>query len=185
MEENRYAQAVIEALDDACEEGQGAVSEETKDRIAAIIPGEEEFREALPAIKASKEAYDNNVANADKNKKAWDDSKKLWKQRSDVLMDIVGRCAERLNMHGRVTEGDTTLNLSSRRFLNVSDPDWLIGQYQKQIDDAAALLPEFLKMEVSIDKKKLEAYLSKDVSLMVNHPDKIRYDVSHSVSFKK
>lgn len=183
MQETNYAAALIDALDSACEENE-TVSEETRNRIAGIIPDEKGFREALPEIKAFKDAYDGNIANADKNKKTWDESKKTWKQRSEILMDVLGRCAERFGIRGKVTEGETTLSLSSRKFLNL-DTDWLVGQYRKEIDTAAALLPEFLKVDVSVDKKKLEAYLSTDSSLLVNHPDKIRWDISKSTSFKK
>ena len=183
MEENTYVKTLIEEFDNACE-SQETLDEQTKDRLAGIIPSADEFRNALPALKAAKDLYEANAESADKNKKTWDASKKLWKNRSETLMDIIGRCVKKFRYSGKVTMDDTTLNISSRSYVDI-DTDWLLSQYQGTIDTARAMLPEFIKLEVSVDKNKLSAFLKTDDTLLKDHPDKIHYNVSGSISFKK
>lgn len=182
-EEITLAQQLIDAFDDRVEENP-VLDDKAVEDIASIIPSTEELAKCLPELLKKSNGIKKSIDDCDKNIKTWQESKKMWSSRSKSFMDILGKIISTLNITGNTLKsGGVKLSTSSRTALEV-DEGWLIGQYDKMIDALQRALPVYMKVNVTIDKNKLAAYLKDDKSLLTNNPDKVHTKLTTSTSIK-
>ena len=160
------------------------LSENQENMLASIITNKEDLKNGLPLLKRQSDYYDQNIETADKNAKAWTAQKKMYKAHSDALKKLLGKMLQRLTGGTKISGDDgISLKSSSRNGLEV-DSEWLLSKYEKQTDELRAQLPDFVKVELSVDKNKLSAHLQNDNTLMLENPEKIHFKKGFSVTLK-
>lgn len=182
-----YMEAMLEnynelMADKTSDENPGITDEEAE-KIASTLPDVKSFTDGLPVLKAMIKQYGDNVEDMDRRVKQWQASKKMWQNRSDGLLCVVGKLLGRFGMPKGVKEGDVKIAVSSRTSLEV-DEDWLLGFSMPLVDSLASALPPYVTVKLSIDKNKLARYLKDDDSLLVDNPDKIHTKTTTSTSIK-
>lgn len=185
MENNtNKAEQLIDLFEEKIENGTENFTDEDRDNVASVISNKEELKEGLKLFKSKADTYKANTENCDIKIKEWQKNKKTWKERHEKFMTVLGKIMTNLNVPGSaIANAGVKLSVSSRTALEVDD-EWLIGQYQAIIDSCKASLPEYLTVDVKVDKNKLAAFLKKDASLQTNNPEKVHTKISRSITIK-
>lgn len=147
--------------------------------LSAVIPSSEELQKCLPVVKEENEAIKKGIADCDLRIKSWQESKKMWKQRQNALLELLEKALEQHGIKSS-TNGDVKVSVSTRRTLEVVAED-ILEPYLSVVDNIASSLPPFVKVSLDIDKTALAAYLKTDDTLLVTKPESIHYKDSTSV----
>ena len=160
------------------------LTEEEKQAITASVKDEAALADGLAAIKQASEDYKKSIDSCDEKIKMWQESKKVWKNRSDQFNDVLGFILSKLNVSGlSIKSGGVKLATSKRTSLDV-DEEWLIGLYQLQANALQASLPPYIKVTLSLDKTALNNYLKTDNTMLTDNPDKIHFKTKTSTTIK-
>lgn len=176
--------AFLEAFDDKVEDNL-ELSEQEKEQIASTISSEEEFRSILVPLKNRVADMNEKVSTADANIKQWQESKKMWKGRLELLLSILGKRVESLRIPGKsLNANGVKLSMRSNSVLEV-DKEWLLQQFQPFVDAVKTQLPPFIKLTLDVDKRELSSYLN-NVSndLRINNPERIHTKPTSSLTIK-
>lgn len=174
-------QDFIEQFEEAFEDNK-LESEQIRKTILENISNRDELKEALPELKKKIEDYKVSASVADGNIKTWQETKKMWTNRAEALLSLLGELLKTLKINSFKPD-KIKLATSSRTSLDV-DQDWLLGQYTSLQDAWQAQLPDYIKVSLTVDKNKLFAFVKKDDTMLVNNPDKIHTKVSESTTIK-
>ena len=147
--------------------------------LNAVITTAEELEQCLPAIKEENDAINKGITDCDHRIKTWQESKKAWKERQAVLLEIVENALTRLNLKN-ASNGKVKASITSRRSLEVVGDD-LLKPYQDVVNAIAANLPPYVKITLDIDKTALAAHLKTDDTLLLTMPKSLHYKDSKSV----
>lgn len=177
------ADLFIDAFETAMENNpkMDAAAEET---ILGIIGSTDELGPALPAFKNKCLAYKELADNCDRSIKEAQAGKKLFTQRAKQFTAILGKLLTRLKVPNESFKyGGIKIATSTRTCLEV-DTDWLLAQFDNELKAFEATLPEYISVELSIDKNKLLSFLKTNEDLLLNHPDRVHTKESKSTSIK-
>jgi len=159
-------------------------TQEQEDALVSLIPSKKDLENGLNQLKIFSDKCDENIELCDKNAKQWAAQKKALKAQSDAFKKLLGRLLEKLAGGTKIKNADgIALKNTSRNGIEV-DSEWLLSQYSAQADELRNKLPEFVKVELSVDKNKLSAHLQQDNSLMLDNPEKIHFKKGTSVTIK-
>lgn len=183
MKDTTYAEAFIELFDDMVEENP-ELTEEQKQKLTGTFPTQESLENALPTLLEKVKAFDGSTTLSDTQIKDWQKTKKMWAARKATLLDILGRVLKELHIPGQSLKADGIKLSTSTRAALVVDEDWLVQQYQLFADQLQANLPPYVKVSLSVDKTRLNAYLKTDNSLLLQNPDKVYTKTSTSTTIK-
>lgn len=182
---NPQISQMLERFADSIEsEKDHVLTDEEKTAISASVSDEKTLSEGLAELKRTSEDYKSRIADCDQKIKMWQESKKMWKNRSDQFNGLLGFLLSKLSIPGlSLKAGGVKLSTSKRTSLEV-DEDWLVGLYQLQANALQAQLPPYIKVSLSLDKTALGNYLKTDNSMLVNNPDKVHTKQSASTTIK-
>jgi len=179
----QYAQSFVDKFEEAIE-ASPELTEEKKQEIISMLPNAVALSDGLGVLKSTAARYAEQAEQCDQKKRMWEESKKFWNSRSAAFIALLGAAMQKLGVKGgKVKTDEGTLSTSSRTTLEV-DTDWLLSTWQQVAEDARALLPDYVTLELSVNKSKLSAHLKTDNSLLLNNPEKIHYNTSTSISLK-
>lgn len=148
--------------------------------LNGVIRTPEDLQECLSVIKTEQETINKNIEDCDHRVKTWQQSKKAWKARLDNLSGTLMETLDRLNIKG-VTDGTVKISMTTKRGLEVIDPEIILLAYENEINALKAVLPSFVKVSVDIDKTKLANHLKQDQTLLLTQPENIHYKESRSL----
>ncbi len=176
------AERFVDQFETTIEEG--ALTDEQKQSLSCAFPSAEDLGKGLPLLKQKAEDYKNQIGTCDRYIKMYQDSKKMWKARSEAFLGILQQVLVRLNIPGKSIKAEG-VKLSTRTTSVIEvDEDWLISMHQALADTLQQQLPDFIKVSLSIDKTKLNNYLKTDNTLLVQNPDRIHTKDSASTTIK-
>lgn len=184
MEQN--TENLIEKIRDIFEEEHSeGLTEEKCNELAAFIPDDTALSNALPALKMMMNEYKGITDKCDGKIKDYTDSKKMWKNRTEQIVEFVGFVLKKLG-HKSYSAGDAKASFSTREVLEISDEDALLDQYLKSTEFAVlrGLLPGWVKVSLTIDKTALKSFVKTDSTLLVNHPEWIHTKENITVNLK-
>lgn len=177
------AQAFLDLFEDHIE-NTPELSKEDQEKIGSTLKTQPELEESLPTIKEKLDTYAEKISLSDKNIKQWQESKKLWTQRQNQLLSVLGLLMEKLHIPGKsLKAGGVKLSTSTKTSLEV-DEDWIINQYQALADALQSKLPTYVTVKLSVDKTKLNTHLKTDNSILINNPERVHTKESRSISVK-
>lgn len=161
---------MIERFKDTVET-EGALGEERTEELAALITNQETLKSGLPELLKEKEEYERLVKNADLKVKDAQMVKRAYENRLNGLKSILCRIAKNLGLKSLKANG-VSLQTKTGVSLEV-DEEWLLGQYQSQADALQRILPQYVKVKLSLDKAVLKTCLKSDDTLIKDNPEKI------------
>lgn len=176
-------QALIDGFDDLIEEN-STLSDDERRSLAAVVRDRETLENGLPILLRKSNDMKEYTENCDKQIKTWQESKKMWSGRQKEFMALLGTVLSDLHISGSSIKASGIKLATSRRSSLEVNEDWLLGQYEALREALQQQVPDFVKVSFSLDKTKLKAYLDKDDSLLVNHPDMIHTKVSVSTTIR-
>lgn len=174
----------IETFNDFLEEGR--TTEQDINMMADTLKDRETLDKALPEIGTVYRDIAGNIGECDEKIKFFQEGKKGWTRRLEILQQALGAALGRLNITkvtAATTDGTIKLSTSSRTCLEVDD-DWLTSQYQPLADQLQAALPDYVKVKLAVDKNKLFAHVKGDPAMLTEHPEHIHTKVSTSTTIK-
>ena len=180
---NEKITILLDRFDQYMESEQEYTSTECEKVISGINTADE-LKEGLPELLSKAKAYEDQVEACEKNKKMWDESKKVWQMRSRLFLGTLEKLIAKLKLPGSSIKSEgIKLSTSKRTCLEV-DEDWLLDQYQTYIDALKLQLPDYIKVTMSVDKNKLFAHVKTDNQMLINNPDIIHTKETFSTSIK-
>lgn len=163
---------------------QNGLSQQQEEALVQIIPTAVDLKNGLPQLKKFSDNCDEQIEVCDRNAKQWAVQKKAIKAQSEAFKKLLGKILQRVNAGSKISGADgVSLKTSSRNGLEV-DSEWLLSQYETQVNELRSNLPEFVKIELSVDKNKLSAHLQQDNTMMLDNPEKIHFKKGTSVTIK-
>lgn len=152
----------------------------SKERLATLLSTPENLNECLSAIKSEQEKIETGISDCDHKIKSWQMAKKNWKSRQEVLMEALQDAMTSLNIKN-ATDGNVKVTMTTKRTIDIVNPDEILKQYMDAVDTLRASLPPYVKISVDIDKTQLNAFLKQDDSLLLTMPENIHYKDSRSI----
>ena len=122
------------------------------------------------------------IDNCDSNIKAWQESKKMWKERNEKLLMILMKAMTKLNLKKFDRNGIKLGVRSTDKF--VTDDQAIITLYESQADALRSVLPSYIKVTLSVDKTELKNFLKTDNSMMKKHPELVHTEESVTVNLR-
>lgn len=178
------AERVIERFEEATSNDSCTIDETTAAELIAMIGDKETFRSCLGAFRDKADAYKETVDLREALTKESQSEKKLWKARLDSFLN--GFLGSALTHFGEKSIKDSAgVRVSSQtRTSLVVDDERLIDMWRPMITSLEQMLPPFLKISVSVDKKALTDYCATQEDLMAKRSDIITSVAKTSTTIK-
>ena len=183
QENNEKIEAFIERFDEIMEECQ-VLTEEQTEKLTKGITTAQQLQNGLPLLLEKTQEYNEQIDSCDRNKKMWEESKKNWQIRQKNFLKSLEYLILKLNIQGRTLKnGSIKLSTSKRTSLKF-DEVWLLNQYAKYVEALQLQLPDYIKVNLTVDKNKLFTHVKGDNKMLVDNPDKIHTKETTSTSLK-
>lgn len=178
---NENTKSLLDYIDQAIEEDNG-LTEAKATQLADMLDEPEKLADALPELRKIFDKCTEQASKCDRNQKTWQESKKIWKERSDKIMLLLTMVMKKLNLKTFDRDG-CKLALRKSEKLIVDDSN-LIALYEAHADALRQVVPSFIKVTLTVDKTELKNYLTTDNSLMISNPELIHTQENLSLTLK-
>ena len=173
---------IIEKISQAISLQSAEMTEDQINDIDSSVQSADELKGVLPDLKSGIDAYKEQETNCDNMISNWNAQKKLWKNRGEAVAAFISRAMTRFGL--KTLDADGAAVKSTTRSVIVVNDEGLLAPYKPAVEALSRQLPEYVKLEMKIDKTKLNAHVNANPAILVNQPQDIYREEKTTYSLK-
>lgn len=155
--------------------------EQVRDIDGSVLNAEE-LKDMLPDLKAGYDSFKEQENQCNTMQKNWAGMKKLWAARGEAIQAFVARAMSRFGL--KTLEGEGAAVKSTTRTNIEADNDAILAPYLPAISALSRQLPEYVKLDVKVDKTKLNAFVKSNPKFLVDNPQAVYQKESTTYQLK-
>lgn len=174
-----------EKIEETFYEKNEGITPDNYDELTQLVPDVETLTAALPSLKETLNKYKKLEEECDKTAKENSAAKKMWKTRQEQVLSLLGHIMSSFNKKTCIN-GDIKASVTTRETLAI-DEDQFLDMYRNLPEVEVfvkTMLPNFIKVTLSIDKTALKAHLKNDDSLVRTYPEILHPEQKSSTTLK-